>query len=180
MRSVEWIRRKLRPIHNQRGMIPTVRLTLYSDYSLRVLMFLGVKEDGFGTIEEIAQHYDVSRNHLMKVVHGLGQRGYIDTLRGKHGGMYLRQPAHAVNLGTLIRETEQDFALAECFRQDNRCVITPACKLRHVLNEALQAFLAVLDRYTLADLLVNEAEMRSLLDIESAPVRWGRSRDRNA
>lgn len=161
-------------------MTPTVRLTLYSDYSVRVLMFLGIKEDGFGTIEEIAHQYDISRNHLMKVVHRLGQRGYIGTLRGRHGGMYLRQPARDVNLGTLIRETEPDFALAECFGQNNRCVITPACKLRYVLDEALQAFLTVLDRYTLADLLINEAEMRSLLDIESAPGQWGRSRDKDA
>ncbi|MGA8182879.1 MAG: Rrf2 family transcriptional regulator, partial [Terriglobia bacterium] len=93
-----------------------------------------------------------------------------------NGGMYLRQPAREVNLGTLIRETEHDFALAECFGPNNRCVITPACRLRHVLHEALQAFLAVLDRYTLADLLIDGADLRSLLEIESAPIRWGRPR----
>ncbi|WP_163142478.1 Rrf2 family transcriptional regulator, partial [Arhodomonas sp. KWT] len=116
-----------------------MRLTLYTDYCLRVLMYLGVKEDRFATISEIAERYDISRNHVMKVVYGLSQSDYIRTVRGKNGGMYLQRAPESINLGALIRDTEQDLALVECFAPDNRCVITPSCRLTHILGDALKA-----------------------------------------
>ncbi|WP_435105073.1 RrF2 family transcriptional regulator [Arhodomonas sp. AD133] len=153
-----------------------MRLTLYSDYCLRVLMYLGTKDDGFATIKEIAEHHDISRNHLMKVVYGLSRSHYITTIRGKNGGMRLARSPDSVNLGTLIRETEHDCALVECFGPDNQCAITAACRLRGILNDALKAFFAVLDDYTLADLLTGRDQMRALLGIDESPVHWGETR----
>jgi len=142
-----------------------MKLTLYSDYCLRVLLFLGMKDGELATIKEIAERYDISRNHLMKVVYELNRMGYIETLRGKNGGMrLLRQPAD-INVGELIRRTENDFALVECLGADNECRITAACRLRHVFREALDAFLEVLDRFTLADLLEPEAKLRPLIGL---------------
>ncbi|WP_435103869.1 Rrf2 family transcriptional regulator [Arhodomonas sp. AD133] len=131
-----------------------MRLTLYSDYCLRVLIYLGLKDGELATIREIAERYEISRNHLMKVVYELNRLGYIETLRGKHGGMRLNRPPEEVALGALIRQTENDLQLVECFGSENRCRLTGACTLQSVLDEALQAFLDVLDRYTLADLLM--------------------------
>jgi len=147
-----------------------MRLTRFTDYSLRVLIFLGVKKHGLSTIKEIADHYNISKNHLMKVVYELNRLGYIETIRGKNGGMRLHQDPDTINLGTLVRRTENDLDLVECFSDDNQCVITPACYLKHIIGEALNAFIAVLERYTLADLLANEAELGKLLNIEQ-PVR---------
>ncbi len=130
-----------------------MHITRYTDYSLRVLMYLAVKGDGLATIQEIADSYQISKNHLMKVVHQLNLKGYIETVRGKHGGMRLHLAPEAINIGILVRETEQDLNLVECFSEGNRCKITPVCGLKGVFAEALQAFLAVLDRYTLADIL---------------------------
>ncbi len=131
-----------------------MRLTLYSDYCLRVLIYLGLKDGELATIREIAERYEISRNHLMKVVYELNRLGYIETLRGKHGGMRLNQPPEEIGLGALIRQTENDMQLVECFGTENRCRLTGACTLQSVLDEALRAFLEVLDRYTLADLLM--------------------------
>lgn len=142
-----------------------MRLTRYTDYSLRVLMYLAVRPDGFGTIQSIAEAYDVSRNHLMKVVQELNRRGYIDTVRGKGGGMRLRLPPEEINVGRVVRDMESDLALVECFGPRNRCVITPECVLRNVLSDAMNAFMAVLDRYTLADLVSAPDPLRRLLNI---------------
>jgi Rrf2 family nitric oxide-sensitive transcriptional repressor len=133
-----------------------MRITRYTDYSVRVLIYLGLKGESRSTIQEIAESYDISRNHLMKVVHDLQLRGYIDTIRGKNGGVRLRLQPEQINIGRLIRETEEDKALVECFGPDNDCVITPFCDLKHVLAKAQEAFFAVLDGYTLADLLKPE------------------------
>lgn len=130
-----------------------MRITRYTDYSVRVLIFLGLKGEARSTIQEIAESYGISRNHLMKVVHDLQLRGYIDTIRGKNGGVRLRLEPEQINIGRLIRETEEDKALVECFGADNACAITPFCDLKHVLAQAQEAFFAVLDGYTLADLL---------------------------
>lgn len=148
-----------------------MRLTRFTDYSLRVLIFLGVKKHGLSTIKEIADHYNISKNHLMKVVYELNRLGYIETIRGKNGGMRLHQDPETINLGTLVRRTENDLDLVECFSEGNQCVITPACQLKHIIAEALNAFIGVLERYTLADLLANEAELGKLLNIEQ-PVRF--------
>lgn len=152
-----------------------MRLTRYTDYSLRVLMYLAVRPDGFGTIQSIAEAYDISRNHLMKVVQELNRRGYIDTVRGKGGGMRLRLPPERINVGRVIRDMESDLALVECFGPNNRCVITPDCVLKNVLADAMGAFMAVLDRYTLADLVGDPAPLRRLLNVRTveqvSPVR---------
>lgn len=143
-----------------------VRLTNFSDYSLRVLMFAGTKSDGLSTIDEISQSYGISRNHLMKVVHRLGQLGYLATVRGRGGGFRLARDPAQINLGRLIRETEEDLALVECFQQGGTaCAIEPACLLKAILGEALEAFLAVLDGYTLADLLKSQAGLKRLLAV---------------
>lgn len=146
-----------------------MRLTVYTDYSLRVLMYLAIPRTRLATISEIAGSYDVSRNHLMKVVYELGVAGYIETIRGQNGGMRLAKPPEAINLGEVIRRTEPDMALVPCFDPVNSvCVITPACKLRRALHRAREAFLAVLDEYTLADLADNPTALGDLLALAPA------------
>ena len=143
-----------------------MRLTTFTDYCLRVLMHVGAKPDGLVTIDEVAESYGISRNHLMKVVFRLGQLGYLETVRGKGGGMRLAVPPERINLGTLVRETEEDLALVECFQGGGRrCRVEPVCVLRDALGKALSAFLAVLDGYTLADLLKPRRRIAQLLDI---------------
>jgi Rrf2 family transcriptional regulator, nitric oxide-sensitive transcriptional repressor len=144
-----------------------MRLTRYTDYSLRVLIYLASRPDGFGTIQGIAEAYGISRNHLMKVVQALNHRGYIDTVRGKGGGMRLRLPPARVGIGRVVRDMESDLVLVECFGADNQCVITPECVLRSVLADALGAFLAELDRYTLADLVSDPGPLRRLLSVRT-------------
>lgn len=142
-----------------------MRLTTYTDYSLRALIYIAVRPDPLPTIGSIAQSYGVSRNHLMKVVHQLGVAGYLDTVRGKGGGLRLARPAQDILLGDLVRHTEPDMAVAPCFDAANaNCVITPACKLRRALHEARAAFLKVLDSYTLADLVENRQMLSDLLE----------------
>jgi Rrf2 family nitric oxide-sensitive transcriptional repressor len=128
-----------------------MRLTTFSDYALRVLMYAAA-EDRLITIEETAKAYNISRAHLMKVVNILTQTGYIKSVRGRSGGFTLANPPEQINLGAVMRATEPDFALVECFAAGNRCIITKRCRLPNVLNEALNAFISTLDRYTLADL----------------------------
>jgi Rrf2 family nitric oxide-sensitive transcriptional repressor len=131
-----------------------VQLTRYSDYALRVLIYLAVHRGRLVTIEEIARGYGISRAHLMKVVHELGRCGYVETVRGRRGGLRLGRPPEDIGVGEVMRSTEGRMALVECFEpEQNECPIEPACRLRLVLHEALSAFLAVLDRYTLADLV---------------------------
>ncbi|KKB37102.1 RrF2 family transcriptional regulator [Bacillus thermotolerans] len=141
-----------------------MRLTLYTDYSLRVLIYLAAKRQGeLSTIKEIAEAYQISKNHLMKVIHELGKLGIIETIRGRNGGIRLAKPPEEINIGKVVRQTEDDFHLVECFNLDtNKCVIAPECGLRHVLFQALQAYLKVLDQYTLKDLTGNRDMLRSL------------------
>jgi Rrf2 family nitric oxide-sensitive transcriptional repressor len=143
-----------------------VQLTLYSDYSLRVLIYLALAPQRRVTIEEIARSYDISKAHLTKVVHRLGLRGYVETLRGKGGGLRLARKPEEVRLGEVVRAMEENMALVECFDpESSRCAIEPACGLRPVLEEALAAFRAVLDRYTLADLVARRrAPLARLLE----------------
>lgn len=133
-----------------------MRLTTFTDYSLRVLIFLAANNDQAATIAQIAETYGISRNHLMKVVHELSQKGYLIALRGKGGGLRLSRPPADINLGELVRSMESDLAIAECLGEKNQCILTPACSLRPVFGEALDAFLAVLDNYTLADIVPGE------------------------
>jgi Rrf2 family nitric oxide-sensitive transcriptional repressor len=145
-----------------------MRLTTFTDYSLRVLIYLAVSEDSQPTIREIAQRYDISHNHLMKVVQELSQRGYLVASRGKHGGLRLGLPATAIKIGMLVRDMENDFALAECLGDHNHCLLTPDCKLRTVFMEALEAFFVALDAYTLEDIVSgrNRAKVLKILSLE--------------
>ncbi len=142
-----------------------MQLTLYTDYSLRVLIYLGVHHNRLATISEIAAGYGgISRNHLVKVVHNLSIHGYIRTTRGKGGGLMLAREPRAINIGDVVRHTEVNFDVVECFdKERNRCPITPACRLKGALREALSAFMVVLDGYTLADVLANKHELSALL-----------------
>ncbi|HEX6979055.1 MAG TPA: Rrf2 family transcriptional regulator [Alphaproteobacteria bacterium] len=130
-----------------------MRLTRYTDYALRTLMFLGLAEGRLSSIRDIAERYGISENHLMKVVHQLGLLGFIETIRGRNGGLRLARPPGQIRLGDVVRRTEEDLELVECFGPATECRITESCVLRGILGEALAAFLAVLDRYTLQDLL---------------------------
>src|SRR5574338_229814 len=132
-----------------------MRLTAYTDYSLRVLIYLGLRGERLATISELSETYGLSANHLMKIIHNLGKLGYIETVRGRGGGMKLAGNPEEINLGQVVRQMESDFAIAECFDPGRRadCVITPACRLQVILGKAVEAFLDVLDNHTLADLL---------------------------
>lgn len=133
-----------------------MHITRYTDYSLRVLIYLAVQRDSLATIQEIADSYDISKNHLMKVVHQLNKKGYIETVRGKNGGMRLHMAPEDINVGVLVRETEHDLSIVECHSSANACRISPVCGLKPMFEEALQAFLAVLDRYTLKDVMSDQ------------------------
>ena len=140
-----------------------MRLTLHTDYALRLLMLLALEPDELHTIEEIASRYHISRNHLMKVTQTLASAGFVDSLRGRGGGLRLAKPAGEISLGDVVRATEDGFNLVECFdRKTNTCVVAPVCGLRGPLEEALLAFLAALDRYSLADFAANPGSMRRM------------------
>ena len=129
-----------------------MRLTLHADYGLRVLTYISLKSGQRCTIREIAEAYDISRNHLMKVVHQMQKLGYLDTVRGKGGGLALALPAEQIRLGELVSDLEPDLYIAECFGPENNCIITPDCKLRGMLKTALDAFIDSLNQHTLAEL----------------------------
>jgi len=138
---------------------------MYTDFSLRVLLYLGVKGDKeLSTIQEISDAYKISKNHLMKVTHELGKIGVIETIRGRGGGIRLNMKSGDINIGVIVRKTEEDFHLVECFNcATNQCVITPVCKLKNVLHDALDAYFKVLDSYTLADFVENNEGLASIL-----------------
>jgi Rrf2 family nitric oxide-sensitive transcriptional repressor len=143
-----------------------MQLTRYTDYSLRVLIFLAIQPpERRSTINEIAERFEISRNHLVKIVHRLGQLGYVHTIRGKGGGLCIGAEPGEINLGAVVRDTEATLDVINC--TDPYCPVAPACRLKGVLNEARDAFLAVLDRYTLADLIHNRAQLASLLRMET-------------
>lgn len=142
-----------------------MRLTNYSDYSLRVLIYLATREkDILTNIKEIAEAYDISKNHLMKIIYNLGKMGYIETIRGRKGGIRLALQPSDINIGEIIRKTEEDFYLVECFEHGNKCVITPICSLKHIFNNALEQFLKELDRYTLEDIVKNNVMLKDFFD----------------
>jgi Rrf2 family nitric oxide-sensitive transcriptional repressor len=129
-----------------------MKLTLFSDYSLRVLLYLTANGDRLVTLGEISDAYGISHHHVVKVVQLLVDEGFIDSTRGRGGGVRLARPPEEINVGALVRLTEPGLELVECFdRRTNTCPIEPACGLKHVLSEAQAAFFAVLDRHTLAD-----------------------------
>lgn len=147
-----------------------MRLTVYTDYALRTLMYLALSTDRLVTISEIAEHYRISETHLMKVAHQLGIAGDIDTVRGRHGGLRLAKPADAINVGEVVRRAEPDMELVQCFGEHDICTIQPSCVLQGVLRKALTAFLDVLDAYTLADLIGPQRKLSKLLDIPEPHV----------
>lgn len=140
-----------------------MRLTRFTDYALRSLIFLGLRGEEGGRIREIAEHYGISEHHLTKVIQELARAGFVQTVRGRGGGLRLARPPEAIGVGAVVRALEEDLSLVECFAPGSRCVIRRSCGLKGVLGEALEAFLAVLDRYTLADLLGPEAQLRRAL-----------------
>lgn len=174
-----------------------MRLTNYTDYALRSLIYLAVKPDpqALANISDIADSYQISKSHLTKIIHQLGQLGYIDSMRGKNGGIRLACAPKDINLGVLIKQIEPDFDLVQCFastvahhksNQKNDatakelpltfieesknnpaqgCIISPVCQLKAVFFEALTAFINVLERYTLADIISNKDELNTLLSL---------------
>jgi Rrf2 family nitric oxide-sensitive transcriptional repressor len=130
-----------------------MQLTRFTDYSLRALIYLArLPEPGLATIPEIAEHFQISRAHLVKVTGGLASHGFIETMRGNGGGMRLARPAHTIGIGEVVRVTEPNMDLVECFDiKTNQCVIARGCFLKAILYESRRAFWTVLDKYTLAD-----------------------------
>lgn len=145
-----------------------MRLTAFTDYSLRVLMVLAADPTRLATIASIAESFGVSENHLVKVVHFLGRQGWIETVRGKGGGIRLKMPPQQVNIGRVVRDTEGAAMPAECFGDGKACALDRSCRLKGVLGEAVQAFEATLERYTLADLVQSRRTVARLVEIRSA------------
>ena len=136
-----------------------MRLTLWTDYALRTLIFVGATDGRLATIAQIAESFEISKTHLMKVVNRLGQQGYLDTVRGKGGGIRLARPPAEIRVGAVVRETEEDLAVMGCLAATGFCRIEGCCVLRRALREATLAFLQTLDGYTLADLLAPGARL---------------------
>lgn len=143
-----------------------MRLSRYSDYSIRVMLYLAARTDKLSSISEMAAAYGISQNHLMKVMHDLGRAGYVASVRGRTGGFRLARPAEEINVGALLRHTEDDFDLVDC----PSCRLAPGCGLSPVLGEALAAFFAVLDRHTLADLAARGPQFHDVV-LSLAPQR---------
>lgn len=138
-----------------------MHLTRHTDYALRMLIHLAANDKKLCSISEISQAFGISQNHLMKVANGLGRAGYVQAVRGRAGGLRLARPAAEINVGDVVRFTEEGFELADCAH----CVIAPACGLTGVLAEALGAFMRVLDGYSLADLARRRSALRNLLNV---------------
>lgn len=141
-----------------------MNITRFTDYSLRVLIYLSLHKEQLVTIKEVADSYGISKNHLMKVVQELSLKGYITSIRGKNGGIKLSRAPSLINVGELVRLNEQGSTLVECLGEDNQCVITPACQLKHMLAEAMECFFQSLEQYTLAD-LVKGPDKEQLINI---------------
>ena len=135
-----------------------MRLTRYTDYALRVLLYLAARPQGLSSIGEIARAYGVSQNHLMKVVNDLANAGYVASVRGRSGGIRLGLAPAEINIGAVVRHTEDGFQVVDCAS----CVILPACRLTTALDEAVGAFLAVLDSYSLEDLMVRRSALADI------------------
>lgn len=151
-----------------------MRLTTYTDYTLRTLIYLALRPGRLATIATIAGSYGISENHLMKIVHRLGLAGYVETVRGKNGGLRLAKLPEEINVGEVVGRMEPDMELVACFGDSGMCIIQPSCVLKGALAEALDAFTAVLDRYTLADLIAPRAKLSGLLKHARAPRREAR------
>jgi Rrf2 family nitric oxide-sensitive transcriptional repressor len=146
-----------------------MHLTFHTDYALRLLMLLAVEPGARHTVQEVARRHQISRNHLMKVTQTLSRAGFVQSSRGRRGGLKLARTSASINLGAVLRATEDSLALVECFdRSRNRCAISGSCGLRGPLDDALHAFLAVLDGHSLADLVKNPVSVRRLRGLPPA------------
>ncbi len=157
-----------------------MRLTTYTDYALRVLMYVGLRGGELVRIDEVATSFGISRNHLSKIVHNLGAKGYLRTVRGRNGGFQLAGDAAEISVGQVVRDFEPDFSLVECFASStSKCRIQPSCVLAGKLDEALSAFLGSLDTVTLRDLIQPRRQLQRQLGLPPQPVtvlnRMGRS-----
>jgi len=161
------------PVDELRTLKPPMRLTTMTDYALRLLMHVGQHPDRLCTIAEVAQAYSISEAHLMKITHQLGLAGWIETVRGKGGGMRLALPPEQISLGALVRSVETDFALVECMGSGQACTLTGRCQLTSIFDQALAAFMQVLDTQTLADVLTPAP---AALRVVQAPVSTRRGR----
>jgi Rrf2 family nitric oxide-sensitive transcriptional repressor len=151
-----------------------MRLTLHTDYALRVLMYVGLKGESLSTIPEIVEHFDISRGHVMKVVHRLGQLGYLETIRGKRGGIRLARKLAQINVGAVIRDMGEELGVVGCLHgNEGYCRIEQYCVLRSALRDATNAFLATLDRYTIADLIRPHRGLARLLALNKPYVSEG-------
>lgn len=140
-----------------------MRITRFSDYSLRVLIYLGAK-DAKASIAEISVAFNISKNHLMKAVHNLVKLGYVGSIRGKAGGIFLSRTAKSIKLGDIIQQLEPDMDMAECFNKESgSCTISPVCRLKGIFWEATESFLKTLNQYTLADLIQNKKDLSRLI-----------------
>ena len=171
LRSASSLRRELLSCKER----PEMRLTQYTDYALRVLLYLAIRPSCLSTIEEIASAYGISKSHLTKVVNQLSELGWVETVRGRNGGLRLSKNSGGLTIGAVVRNTENAFALAQCFTSGSGskvCAIEPRCSLKHVFAAARDAFLAELDKYSVAGLAQPANELASLLNItSSAPIK---------
>lgn len=150
-----------------------MRLTSYTDYSLRTLMYLAVHRENLVTIQDIASLHNISKNHLTKVVHHLGQLGLVLTVRGRNGGLKLGWEPAEINIGEVVRQTETDFHMAECFdRDNNQCVYASACMLEDTLASATAAYLQVLDAVTLENLVRKGEGRLDNVGAQTQPLRY--------
>ncbi|MCP4070218.1 MAG: Rrf2 family transcriptional regulator [Hyphomicrobiales bacterium] len=147
-----------------------MRLTNFTDYALRILLYMAAHNDRLTTIAEIQQAFDVSKGHLMKIVHLLATEGYLHTVRGRSGGTRLGMKPEEINLGELVRLTEPDFLLVECLGHNSQCVITHSCKIPGPLNKAMDSFMETLDSYTLKDMMISQSSFGEAL-VQMFPQR---------
>lgn len=148
-----------------------MRLTIYTDFALRILTYLATHRDRVCTVGEIAESFEISKHHLLKVANELSSHAIIETSRGNGGGLKLATPPHKISIGDVVRVTEQDFRMVSCFDdQGPGCQIEQVCVLPKVLNEATDAFLKVLDKYTLADLMVARTSLTTIFETRSKAI----------
>ena len=147
-----------------------MRLTTMTDYAIRLLMYVGQHRERLCTISEVAGAYGISEAHLMKITHQLGLAGWLETVRGKGGGMRLAAAPADINLGAVVRSIEPDFSLVDCLTDDSACTLSGTCRLTHIVSEALQSFMTHLDRHTLADVMPDPAGPVS----SSRPLTFGK------
>jgi Rrf2 family iron-responsive transcriptional regulator len=144
-----------------------MRLTQQTSYSIRILLYCAANPDSNSRIKDIATTYSISELHLFKIMHVLVESGFVETIRGRNGGIRLARPANTISIGEVVRATESNFYLTDCFDTANRdCPLVDSCGVNRILSEALKAFFAVLDSYTIADVAKDRGQLRGLLDLD--------------